>query len=554
MENSNLKPQFRSSYIFTPLIVALAFALGLIGGAIFFGQRNGSGVTQKINDIMRYIQTQYVDEVDTDSLLESSIGDIMAKLDPHSVYIPASELQATNEELDGSFSGIGIQFNMLTDTVTVLEVISGGPSEKVGIMAGDRIVTINDTVAAGQKWSNEQIISRLRGPKGTKVKLGIKRDTSSRLLTFEVTRGDIPVTSIDAAYMIEPSTGYIKINKFGRTTYNEFLTSLSTLREEGAKDYVIDLRGNTGGFMEMAILMANEFLEAGQPIVSTHGRTPESESATYADGNGSFRNAEVTVLIDEFSASASEIFAGAIQDNDRGLVIGRRSFGKGLVQRQIDLRDNSAIRLTTGRYYTPSGRCVQKTYSLGDKDNYSHELIDRFSHGEAFNADSIKFDKSQQFSTVGGRTVYGGGGIMPDIFVPNDTTGVTTYYLNVINGGLLHKYAFNYVDKHRNQLKKAKTVDDLMKMLPSDDVMIQDFAEYAYSKGGIAPRWYYINISRDLIVNQLKGLMARDILGQWGYYKVINQLDTTVQRAIKEMQSGNAKVPVSVGYVAPSSK
>lgn len=554
MDNFNSKPQFRRSYILIPTIVALAFALGLLGGALFFGQRGNGGVSQKINDIMRYIQTQYVDEVNTDSLLESSISDIMAKLDPHSVYIPASELQATNEELDGSFSGIGIQFNMLTDTVTVLEVISGGPSEKVGIMPGDRIVTINDTVAAGQKWSNDQIISRLRGAKGSKVKLGVKRDTSSKLLTFEVTRGDIPVTSIDASYMINPTTGYIKVNKFGRTTYDEFLTSLSMLGEEGAKDYIIDLRGNTGGFMEMAILMANEFLQAGQPIVSTHGRTSDSESSTAADGNGSFKDANLTVLIDEFSASASEIFAGAIQDNDRGLVIGRRSFGKGLVQRQIDLRDNSAIRLTTGRYYTPSGRCVQKTYAMGDKDNYSHELIDRFSHGEAFNADSIKFDKSQQFSTATGRIVYGGGGIMPDIFVPNDTTGITTYYLNVINAGLLHKFAFNYVDTHRNQLNKAKTVEQLVKMLPSDDVLIQTFADYAYTQGGVAPRWYYINISRDLIVNQLKGLIARDVLGQWGYYKVTNELDTTVQRALDEMAAGHASVPVTIRYTSNNIK
>lgn len=552
MENN--KTKLPNKYVWIPAIAAIAFAVGLLSSAYFFGQRGAGGVTQKINDIMRYIKTQYVDEVDTDSILELSISDIISKLDPHSVYIPAADLQATNEDLDGSFSGIGIQFNMLTDTITVLEVISGGPSEKVGIMPGDRIVTINDTIAAGQKWTNEKIIGKLRGIKGTTVRLGVKRDTSPKLLSFEVTRDDIPVSSIDAAYMLEPEIGYIKVNKFGKTTYDEFLTALSTLKDKGAKNYVIDLRGNTGGFMEMAILMVNEFLEAGQPIVSTHGRTSESESATFADGNGSFRDAKLTVLIDEFSASASEIFAGAIQDNDRGLVIGRRSFGKGLVQRQFDLTDKSAIRLTIGRYYTPSGRCVQKTYSLGDKDNYSLDILNRYNHGEAFNADSIKFDDSQKFTTANGRTVFGGGGIMPDIFVPNDTSGITTYYLNALNAGTLHKYAFNYVDSNRTKLNKAKNLDNLLKLLPADDVLLQDFVDYAYTQTGLAPRWYYINISRDLIVNQLKGLIARDVIGQTGFYEVTNKTDKTVLQAIADIKAGHANSPVKINREASTTK
>lgn len=532
--------------VWVPMIAAIAFGAGLLAGALFFGMGGTSKVSSKIDTIMKYISAQYVDNVDTDSLLESSISDIIAKLDPHSVYIPAADLQAANEDLDGSFSGIGIQFNTLTDTITVLEVISGGPSEKVGIMPGDRIITIDDTIAAGKKWTNEQIISRLRGPKDTKVKLGVKRDTSSKLLSFEVTRGDIPVTSIDAAYIASPGIGYVKVNKFGRTTYSEFLSSLTTLRDQGAKDFIVDLRGNSGGFMEMAILMANEFLEAGAPIVSTHGRTPDVESATMADGNGSFKDAAITVLIDEFSASASEIFAGAMQDNDRGLVIGRRSFGKGLVQRQIDLPDGSAIRLTTARYYTPSGRCIQKTYALGDKDTYDLDIVNRFNHGEAFSADSVKLDMSQEFKTIAGRTVFGGGGIMPDIFVANDTTGVSTYYLNVMNAGLLHRYAFNYVDHRRPTLSKAKTVDQLMALLPSDDALLQDFADFAYNEGGIPPRWYYINLSQNLIVSQLKGLIARDVLGTWGYYKVTNADDNTVQRALSEMVAGHARVPITV--------
>lgn len=554
MENNNLNSNFKNKIVWIPTIAAIGFAFGIIVGAYFFGQRGIGGVTQKINDIMRYIKTQYVDEVNTDSILELSITDIVSKLDPHSVYIPAADLQATNEDLDGSFSGIGIQFNMMTDTVTVLEVISGGPSEKVGIMPGDRIVTINDTIAAGQKWSNEKIIGKLRGKKGTTVRLGVKRDTSSKLLTFDVTRDDIPVSSIDASYLLEPTLGYVKINKFGKTTYDEFLTSLSNLSEKGAKNFVIDLRGNTGGFMEMAILMVNEFLDAGQPIVSTHGRTSESESATYADGNGSFRDAQITVLIDEFSASASEIFAGAIQDNDRGLVIGRRSFGKGLVQRQFDLNDKSAIRLTIGRYYTPSGRCVQKTYSLGDKNNYSLDILNRYNHGEAFNADSIKFDDTQKYTTSNGRTVYGGGGIMPDIFVPNDTSGITSYYLNALNAGVLHKYAFNYVDSNRSKLNQAKTLDKLMKLIPADDILLQDFVDYAYTQAGIAPRWYYINISRHLIVNQLKGLIARDVIGQTGFYQITNQTDKTIMQAVKEIKAGNATAPVKISRDASSAK
>lgn len=495
---------------------------------------------------MKYISAQYVDKIDTDSLLDSSINDILAKLDPHSVYIPASDLQAANEELEGSFSGIGVTFNMMTDTATVLEVISGGPSDKVGIMPGDRIITINDTVAAGKKWSNEKIISRLRGNKGTTVKLGIQRQSSAKLLQFDVVRGDIPITSIDAQYIIKEGVGYVKINKFGNTTYDEFITALQSLKNQGADKYIIDLRGNTGGYLERAILMVNEFLEAGSPIVSTHGRTPESESATISDGNGSFKNAQLAVLIDEFSASASEVFAGALQDNDRGLVIGRRSFGKGLVQRQFDLPDNSAIRLTTARYYTPSGRCIQKTYTNGTAGDYGMEIVERYNHGEIYSADSAKIDKSREFFTLGGRPVFGGGGIMPDIFVPNDTTGLSTYYINAVNSGLLHKFAFNFVDSRRSKFNEVKTVSQLLKLLPSDDELLQDFANYAYKTGGLAPRWYYINLSRALIVSQLKGLIARDVLGSSGYYQIVNDHDATVGRALKEILAGAAQPPIAI--------
>lgn len=533
-----------------PLIVAFSVSFGMwVGSAFFGGRQDESPVYDKIATIMGLIKEGYVDDIDTDSLLEESIPDIIAKLDPHSSYIKAEDLQAANDDLYGSFSGIGISFNMLTDTITVLEVISGGPSEKVGLLAGDRVISINDTIVAGKKWSNERVIKTLRGDKGSKVKLGVMRDNSPKLLTYEVTRGDIPVSSIDASYLIEKGSdvvGYVKVNKFARNTYSEFLNSITNLKSKGAQSFIVDLRGNGGGFMEPAVFMANEFLSAGNSIVNTLGRLSDVESPFFADGTGAYQDSQLVVLLDEFSASASEIFAGAIQDNDRGLIMGRRSFGKGLVQRQIDLPDKSAIRLTIARYYTPSGRCIQKPYTLGSNTAYSMEIADRFRHGEDFNPDSIKFDESQTFITAGGRTVYGGGGIMPDIYVPNDTIGITGYYIDVFNAGLIQKFAFNYADKNRTRLKQAKTTAELLKILPSDDLLIQDFAGYAYSKEKIAPRWYYINISRNLIISQLKGLIARDILNTSAYYEVVNKSDNVVIQALKQIQSGNAEFPITI--------
>ncbi|MDE5687267.1 MAG: S41 family peptidase, partial [Paramuribaculum sp.] len=358
-----MNQKIKSAAVWLPVAVALAFAVGLFVGARMFKSIPSWNTQVKIGEMMNLISSEYVDEVDVDSLLEASIPDIIAKLDPHSVYIPASELEQTNEVLEGSFGGIGVVFNMMTDTATVVEIVSGGPAEKVGMLAGDRIVTVNDSVVAGVKLESEKLRKKLKGPKGTKVTLGVKRSTSPETLTFEVVRGDIPMTSVDAAYMIEPAIGYLRVNRFGRTTFMEFLNSMVKLRGDGAEKFIIDLRGNTGGYMEPAILMSNEFLDGGLPIVSTKGRLGEINNTYGSDGTGSFKDAELIVLIDEGSASASEIFAGAIQDNDRGLIIGRRSFGKGLVQRQIELPDSSSLRLTTARYYTPSGRCIQKAYT-----------------------------------------------------------------------------------------------------------------------------------------------------------------------------------------------
>lgn len=541
------RPLYRRPALWAPVLIILGlaggFGIGMLTG------NHSAGVNpklEKIQNMLGIIQDNYVDELDLDSMLENAIPDIIAQLDPHSEYISVNDLKAFNEDISGSFSGVGISFNMLTDTITVIEIISGGPAEKVGMLAGDRIITINDTVVTDQDWTDRQVISRLRGPKNTTVKLGVRRDTSPELLYFTVTRDDIPVNSVDAAYMIDDRTGYIKINKFSQTTYSETLTALTQLRNDGARQYIIDLRGNGGGIVSEVELIANELLSQGETIVSMRGRIPQINQQAVANGNGSFRNEPLVILIDEFSASASEILAGTVQDNDRGLVIGRRSFGKGLVQDVVNLPDGSALKLTVARYYTPSGRCIQKTYTLGNKDAYNSDLIDRFNRGEALNADSIHLDRSMVYTTAGGREVYGGGGIMPDIFVANDTTGISDYYIKVLNAGLLQKYAFNYTDANRAALAEIDDLNALLAALPSDDVLLSNFVEYARSEGKVVPRWYYINLSRDLIVSQLKALIARDVLGISASYQVSNRTDTTVQEALKYLRQGDAVKPVKL--------
>ncbi|MCC8072431.1 MAG: S41 family peptidase [Bacteroidales bacterium] len=541
---------FKRPTVWMPLIIATSLVVGLLIGSQFASHSPSAPSLSKLATIMELIEAEYVDDINGDSLIEETIPDLLSKLDPHTAYIPAADLQSVNDELEGSFSGIGISFNMLTDTITVLEVISGGPSEKVGLLPGDRIVAIDDSVAAGKKWSQERVLNTLRGPKRTVVKLGIKRTNSPELLTYEVTRGDIPVTSVDATYLLTPEIGYVKINKFGRHTYMEFLTSMATLKAAGAQSYIIDLRSNGGGFLEPAVMMANEFLQPALQIVSTHGRLDSTESFFASDGLGSFKDEPVVVLIDEYSASASEIFSGALQDNDRGLIVGRRSFGKGLVQRQIDLPDSSAIRLTTARYYTPSGRCIQKSYTPGAASTYSMEIEERYIHGEGYNEDSVKLDKSHIFYTAGGREVYGGGGIMPDVYVATDTTGFSSYYFNVSNAGLLHRYSFTYTDLNREQLNAAADVDELLEMLPDDDVLLYSFVDYAKREAGIPIRWGLVNVSQNLLLRQIKALIARDVLGTSAYYEVYNRTDPTVQRAIEEINQGAAAAPISKGLKA----
>ena len=537
----------KKAYVWIPLVASIAFVAGLFINGLLEDNSGRSDGEKKLSNLINIIGSEYVDIVDTDSLIDATLPTLLSNLDPHSVYIPAEDLQKVNEDLDGSFSGVGISFTINNDTIQVLEIISGGPAEQVGLRAGDRILSVDEENVAGTGMTNEQVFKILRGPKNSKVKLKIKRSKVAEPIDFEVTRGDVVVASIDAGYIIEKNIGYIKVNKFGRTTYDEFFQTLFALRDAGAKDYIVDLRGNAGGLLETSVLMVNEFLPQGNKIVETKGRHKQENSIILSDGYGAFQDSRVTVLIDETSASSSEIFAGAMQDNDRGLILGRRSFGKGLVQNQMDLPDGSAVRLTIARYYTPSGRCIQKDYS--DAKSYENDLLDRYSRGEVFEADSIKYDDKQQYVTLHGRTVYGGGGITPDVFVPNDTIGITKYYVNVVNQGLLQKYALDYTDAHRTELEQAFDANELMAMLPSDFQMIQQFVRYTKSNG-IDTQWSYINSSASLICNQLKALIARDVLGIGAYYEISNLIDTTVASAIKHLQDGKADFPITESEIA----
>lgn len=524
--------------------VPLVFALGIIGG-IWMGKymfsSSRSAHEEKLRAILEMIEAEYVDDVDMDSIFEQLYPRLLELLDPHSAYIPASELQAVNDELEGSFSGVGVSFQIISDTVNVVEVVAGGPAEKVGILAGDRILRADTIDLTGKNATNENVFKNLRGKKGTSVTLEILRSSSKTPLKFDIVRGDVPTHSVDCVYAMNDSVGYIRVSKFARTTAEEFHNALLTLKIQGCGRYVIDLRGNSGGYMDQAILMAQEFLRSGDAIVFTKGKMPEYASSVVAEYDGPFKESEIVVLTDEYSASASEIFAGAIQDNDRGLIVGRRTFGKGLVQNQTLLPDSSALRLTIARYYTPSGRSIQKDYKLEGIAGYDADILRRFKRGEFYSADSIKFDKSQIFSTMHGRTVYGGGGIMPDIFVPEDTTGVTSYYIQVANAGLFQKYALRVADNYRSVLQKAKNVEQLKKVLPRDNTLLEGFVEYA-TANGIPARWFYIRKSRNLILSQLKALIARDVLGYSAFIEMLNESDPVIEKARGLLIEGKSPV------------
>ena len=493
------------------------------------------GNSSKVSDLLSLIDGQYVDSVDLDSITDEFMSDIVSKLDPHSVYIPAKDLEAVNSELEGSFSGIGVQFNIQSDTVMIVSVISGGPSEKVGLMAGDRIVKVNDTAFVGKDVvSNEKVMRKLRGPKGTEVKLGVRRQGTKEVLSYTIQRGEIPINSVTVAYIIEPGVGFIGLNNnFGNNTYDEFLHSIAELRAKGARKYIIDLRENSGGLMDVAIRMINEFLPKGQMIVYSEGKAYPRTDAK-ADGTGSCINYPMVVLIDEFSASASEIFAGAIQDNDRGLIVGRRSFGKGLVQTQIPFSDGSAVRLTVARYFTPSGRSIQKPYVRGKSADYEMDLLKRFEHGEFDTKDSIQVADSLKFKTLKGRTVYGGGGIMPDIFVPRDTLQYSPYLTKVVNYGYTYQFAFQYTDKNRTKLSKFKNWQEMDQFLTSQN-LLSEFVAFAASKG-VPTNQREINVSKNLLLTQIKSYIVRNMIGDSNFYPLLNREDETVKKALEAIK------------------
>ena len=528
------------------LIVLASIIIGLLLGNLIAVRQLGSqnqafpaffnklrNADNKLEELMQLIDSHYVDTVDVSNLTEEMAVELISRLDPHSVYIPAKDLEIVNNELEGSFSGIGVQFNIQNDTIMIISVISGGPSEKVGLLAGDRIVLVDDSTFTGKNITNEKVMKKLRGQKDTQVKLGIKRQGTNELLSYNITRGQIPVSSVDIHYMIEPEVGLIKVNKFGETTYSEFLTAIADLRAKGGKKFIIDLRENSGGYLDRAISMINEFLPARQLIVYTEGKSYPRFDA-FSDGTGSCINNPVVVLIDEFSASASEIFAGAIQDNDRGMVIGRRSFGKGLVQQQKSLSDGSAVRLTVAKYYTPSGRSIQKHYEKGKSDDYNQDIYNRFLHGEFYTKDSIQNADTVQYKTLSGRTVYGGGGIMPDIFIPRDTTEFTPYLNNIINYAYIYQFAFAYTDKNREQLAKYKDWKAMEQHLNAQNLLTQ-FVTYAETKGVKAvPK--QIELSKGIITNRLKAYISRNILGDPGFFPILFQDDPAVKKAVEVLR------------------
>lgn len=532
-------------YIFSSLTIvglALGFILGILFGtkanaqryAFSFG-RNAQQVSNnnKIDQFLNYVRTSYVEDISIDSLTESVMVDLVGKLDPHSAYIPKEDLEIVNSELGSSFSGIGVQFSIQNDTVSIIAVISGGPSEGSGVLAGDKIIEVNDTAFVGKNINNEKVMHSLRGPKGTEVTITVKRAGVAEPLRFTITRGDIPVHSVDAAFIAAPNIGFIRVNKFGEKTYDEFITALATLRSKGATSYIIDLRENSGGYMEQAIKMANEFLTAGDMIVYAEGHSyPRFEAK--ANGLGRFQSVPLVVLIDDFSASASEIFAGAMQDNDRATIIGRRSFGKGLVQQQVAFDDGSALRLTVARYYTPSGRCIQKHYDLGDADDYEKELYNRFEHGEFYSKDSIAIADSTVYLTKKGRVVHGGGGIMPDIFIGRDTSLYTPYFNIVTNLAYTYQFAYQYTDAHRKQLTKFKDWQALEKHLNQSN-WLPEFVKFCSDKG-VKPAPEQLKKSEVLVRRLVNAYIVRNILGDEGFFPLFERDDDITKQAILALQ------------------
>ena len=523
-----------------PLLLAVAVVIGIVIGTFYTSHFSGKRLniintgSNKLNYLLQIIDNNYVDTVNAQLLIESAMPQILSELDPHSSYISADDAEESTDELKGSFSGIGVRFTMQGDTVNVMNVIKGGPSERVGILPGDRIIAADDSTLIG--LGNRDVMKRLRGPKNSKVKLTVSRHGTREPLTFNVVRGDVPVESVDASFMLDDNTGYIAIESFGESTYPQMLSALAQLSAQGLSNLIIDLRGNRGGYMQTAIMMVNEFLPAGELVVYTEGRkSPREEYRT--DGHGSFQKMPLIVLVDEGSASASEIFAGAIQDNDRGTIIGRRSFGKGLVQQPIEFKDGSIVRLTIARYYTPSGRCIQKPYEKGHGEDYENDLIARYERGEFFSADSIH-QEGPEYKTRLGRTVYGGGGIMPDIFVPEDTTLYTSYFREAVFTGLTIQFAFDYTDQNRSQLSRFKNADDLAAYLQRQNLPEQ-FARFA-EQHGLKRRNLMLQRSAPLFQrNLISNIIYNTQEQQWRMQYLVKD-DPSVQRALQLFREGAA--------------
>lgn len=534
----------KKSNRFMPLMMALCVVIGIIVGSFYSNHFSGNRLsiintgTNRINNLLHIIDDQYVDKVNLDSLVEDAMPKILTELDPHSVYISAKDVEAANQDLQGSFSGVGIQFVIRQDTIHVQNVIQNGPAERAGILAGDKIVMVDDQTFVGKAVTNQEAMKRLKGPKNTKVKIGVLRYGHSKPQSFVVTRGDIPIKSVSATYMIDDKTGYIRIKSFGETTYAELLVALAKLGESGFQNLIIDLRDNTGGYLQSAVQMANEFLPKNKLIVYTEGRKSPRQDFR-SDGRGSYKQTPLVVLINEGSASASEIFAGAMQDNDRATVIGRRSFGKGLVQKQIEFSDGSMVRLTIARYYTPSGRCIQKPYVHGETDDYAQDLMSRYEHGEFFSQDSIKHT-GPKYHTSNGRVVYGGGGITPDIFVPEDTTGFTSYYKQATMSGLILQFAFTYTDDNRPKLNNFKEMMALADYLKKQN-LVDKFANYANDKG-LKRRNLMIRKSHYLLDRFINSRIIYNMLDEQAWLEYVNEDDATIREALKTFRN-NAAFP-----------
>ena len=516
-----------------PIAAILIATIGLATANDGNNQWRSISPRQKLSAVEAAIKGYYVDTVDENKIVEAAIVSMLNELDPHSVYSDKEETKALTEPLDGNFSGIGIQYNMQTDTVYVLQTIAGGPCEKVGIRPGDKIIEVNDTVIAGKKLKTTDVVKRLRGPKGSMVKVKVKRRGTVGLIEFYITRDDIPINSIDAAYMVDDKTGYIRINKFARSTGEEFEKALKKLKKHGMKQLVLDLTDNGGGYLDAACQLANEFLQKNELMVYTQGRT-KPRSDMFANGFGRFRKEKLVVMVNQFSASASEILSGALQDWDRAPIVGRRTFGKGLVQHPIVFPDGTMMRLSIARYYTPSGRSIQKPYTKGDKESYENDLIDRYNHGEMNSADSTSFNESMKFTTLKKkRTVFGGGGIMPDVFVPLDTTAYSDYYRDLMAKGIPNKIMLDYIDLNRDNLKKQykDVVAFDQSFTVSEDLMQKLIAEGEKEKVKFNEEQY--NTSKNVLQTLLKGLVARDIFGTEAYFYIVNNLNDIYLEAIK---------------------